>query len=563
MNVAALQPSLALPQRTSTASSSFQPSAMRLPGIESDQQDQAVKRKPQIDLKASSSVGEHLPLLQNSWRGGLATKPFRLTLRDLLQNNSTWPIELLFCANDDARVKELVKDVAKGIKNNAMPTPVERGSGGVYIFRNKSGDRVAVLKPADEEPFAPNNPKGFVGKTIGQPGIKNSVRIGEMNFREVAAYLLDYKNFANVPPTALVKIVHSVFHVNDAGCDSSAKDDGRKPKLLSKIASLQQFVPHDFDASEYGPSTFPVAAVHRIGILDIRIFNTDRHAGNLLVRKIEDGVSRFGERTQLIPIDHGLCLPEGLEDPYFEWINWPQASIPFSEDELDYISDLDPVKDCEMLRRELPMIREACLRVLVLCTIFLKQAAAFGLCLSDIGEMMSRDFSILQEGLSEFEDVCMKAWQQATDGAAFHSPKATVQELEEDFQFHMEYSPGLSTLVEESNEENEESTMADAKALFSGAQNNFPLGANSSAPPKTNWFRGKKQSKNAVTGKSIDEHEANSGTDISDVKLADMRREEWQDFLEHFQNLLPIALIARKTLAAQKQKPRLGTSCNF
>jgi hypothetical protein len=34
--------------------------------------------------------------------------------------------------------------------------------------------------------------------------------------------------------------------------------------------------------------------VHRIGILDIRIFNTDRHAGNLLVRKL-GGVGRLGE----------------------------------------------------------------------------------------------------------------------------------------------------------------------------------------------------------------------------------------------------------------------------
>ncbi|MQK22206.1 hypothetical protein EI013_27970, partial [Escherichia coli] len=118
---------------------------------------------------------------------------------------------------------------------------------------------------------------------------------------------------------------------------------------------------------------------------DIRILNTDRHAGNLLVRKL-DGDGTFGQ-VELIPIDHGLCLPETLEDPYFEWIHWPQASIPFSEDELSYIGNLDPAQDCEMLRMELPMIREACLRVLVLCTIFLKQAAAFGLCLAEIGEM--------------------------------------------------------------------------------------------------------------------------------------------------------------------------------
>lgn len=109
--------------------------------------------------------------------------------------------------------------------------------------------------------------------------------MGETGFREVAAYLLDYEHFANVPATALVKITHSVFNVNE--CVNGNKPHNKK--LVSKIASFQQFIPHDFDASDHGTSSFPVAAVHRIGILDVRIFNTDRHAGNLLVKKL-DGV---------------------------------------------------------------------------------------------------------------------------------------------------------------------------------------------------------------------------------------------------------------------------------
>ena len=27
----------------------------------------------------------------------------------------------------------------------------------------------------------------------------------------------------------------------------------------------------------------------------------------------------------LAPIDHGFCLPEALEPPYFEWLHWPQV----------------------------------------------------------------------------------------------------------------------------------------------------------------------------------------------------------------------------------------------
>lgn len=51
-----------------------------------------------------------------------------------------------------------------------------------------------------------------------------------------------------------------------------------------KEASVQEFVVHDFDCSEHGTSQLPKRSVHRIGILDLRLFNTDRHAGNILVR---------------------------------------------------------------------------------------------------------------------------------------------------------------------------------------------------------------------------------------------------------------------------------------
>ncbi|KAK9271731.1 hypothetical protein L1049_002094 [Liquidambar formosana] len=376
-------------------------------GIELDRADnaQTVKRRLQLALNVPteestlmygdmvlkndlSTVRNDSPLLltRNFLHRSSSTPCLSPSGRDIQHRDESGPIEILGCSNHFSGTKHLVRDIVQAMKIGIDPIPVHSGLGGAYYFRNCSGENVAIVKPTDEEPFAPNNPKGFVGKALGQPGLKRFVRVGETGFREVAAYLLDYDHFANVPNTALVKVTHSIFNVNDGVKGNKYQNR----KQVSKIASLQQFIPHDFDASDHGTSSFPVAAVHRIGILDVRILNTDRHAGNLLVRKL-DGVGRFGQ-VELIPIDHGLCLPESLEDPYFEWIHWPQASIPFSEDELEYIDLLDPFRDCEMLRMELPMIREACLRVLILCTNFLKEAATFGLCLSQIGEMMSREF---------------------------------------------------------------------------------------------------------------------------------------------------------------------------
>lgn len=518
--------------------------------------------------------------------------------KDIQARDQSGPIEILGQSKCFTKMKQPVKDIVKAIKMGVDPIPVHGGLGGAYYFRNSRGENVAIVKPTDEEPYAPNNPKGFVGKALGQPGLKRSVRVGETAFREVAAYLLDYNHFANVPPTALVKITHSIFNVNDGV-------NGNKPhkkKLVSKIASFQQFIPHDFDASDHGTSSFPVGTVHRIGILDIRILNTDRHAGNLLVRKL-DGVGRFGQ-VELIPIDHGLCLPETLEDPYFEWIHWPQASIPFTEDEIEYIENLDPVRDCEMLRMELPMIREACLRVLVLCTIFLKEAVAFGLCLAEIGEMMSREFLRGEEEPSELEVVCMEVRRILVEEVL--SPK--YDSIDENFQFDIDYeeleldfTPKMAlddyratapiqsgmggsyvryplSKLEESIEEDEESVREEDQEGISplGAPERFPSISKLSMSfknttsgeksPKHQKHAGAKIENGYSSSKSSAHWSANEQlpASVSFVKLADMSEDEWKMFLDKFQELLHPAFAKRKSVTlGQRQRQRLGTSCQF
>ncbi|KAG6478387.1 phosphatidylinositol 4-kinase gamma 5-like [Zingiber officinale] len=594
-----------------------------------DRQDNAhtVKRKLQIALnvpteESSLTFGDlelkndlsvvrgdsPLLLTRSSMHRSCSTPCLSPTMKDLEQRDLGGPIEILGCSTQCARMKQLVKDAMKAIKNGIEPVPVHNGLGGAYYIRNKKGDKIAIVKPTDEEPYAPNNPKGFVGKALGQPGLKRSVRVGETGFREVAAYLLDYGNFANVPPTLLVKITHSAFHVNNE-MNNTNWNGGRKQQVISKIASFQQFIPHDFDASDHGTSSFPVAAIHRIGILDIRIFNTDRHAGNLLVRKIENGVGRFGGIMELIPIDHGLCLPEGLEDPYFEWIHWPQASVPFSEDELEYIANLNPIKDSDMLRRELPMIREACLRVLVLCTIFLKEAATFGLCLSEIGAMMSREFSGMEEEPSELELICLEARKFVGEREVFS--QASDLEEEDAFQFHMEYNEedqhmmynpmqsfgcGLGggcsrnplSMLEESieeeeegDEENKKNTATESNGV-SREQDMFRYATNLSTSLKfisltekaqRNWVGTYNENAKAINrvgtngpfqGRNSRSAEEKLPPSTSFVKLSDMDEEQWGVFLEHFQELLPNAFQSRRSLfSGQKLKQRLGTSCQF
>ncbi|KAL6651841.1 hypothetical protein ACP70R_010766 [Stipagrostis hirtigluma subsp. patula] len=516
-----------------------------------------------------------LLLTRNSMNRSCSTPCLCPVSKDFEQKDCSGLVEILGCSSSCVRVKRLVDDVVTAIRSGVDPVPIGSGLGGSYYFRNVTGDRIAIVKPTDEEPFAPNNPKGFVGRALGQPGLKKSVRVGETGFREVAAYLLDHENFANVPATALVKITHSIFNINcpvNGGNPAPAHD--QKHQVNSKIASFQQFIAHDFDASDHGTSSFPVAAVHRIGILDIRIFNTDRHAGNVLVRKLNSGTGRFGCQTELFPIDHGMCLPENLEDPYFEWIHWAQASIPFSEEELEYIRNLDPMKDVALLRRELPMIREACLRVLILCTIFLKEAAAFGLCLAEIGEMMTREFRGMEEEPSQLEVVCMEARKKVAEWEPFSAAAEHGEDV--DFQFSMdmlgEYNDAirsprfngsgtkvssfrspLSKLVESVNEGNDDhEDRYEPDLLYAGL--NVP-----NVPSKYTGKNG--NATRSAMNRSADEQLPSS---MCFVRLSDMSAEEWSLFLEKFQELLKEALQERSRAAAsQRMKQRLGTSCKF
>ncbi len=149
----------------------------------------------------------------------------------------------------------------------------------------------------------------------------------------------------------MVHMAHPIFHraTPRATPPPPASADDASPWAAAaacsghacKMGSLQEYVPHECDTSEMGASRFPVRDVQRIAILDLRLFNTDRHAGNMLVRRARPTHHTSAARLdltaaaalelrqhhtyELIPIDHGFALPENLEPPYFEWQHWPQV----------------------------------------------------------------------------------------------------------------------------------------------------------------------------------------------------------------------------------------------
>ncbi|MCE3049370.1 hypothetical protein HAX54_044719 [Datura stramonium] len=381
----------------------------------------------------------HVPLEFSNIQKSFSTPCLSFSTRTEEDLDSNARVEIIG-GHRAPKVHALVVEVAIAMASGIKPELLSSGLGGAYLFRANNGNAIAVAKPVDEEPLALNNPKGFAGRMLGQPGMKRSIKIGETGVRESAAYLLDHDGFAGVPPTTLVKFSHVTFNINDSQSISAS---------TYKVASLQRFMEHDYDAGDLGASGFSVASIHRIGILDIRLLNLDRHAGNLLVKHGKE--SYAVDSAELVPIDHGLCLPESLDDPYFEWLHWPQASIPFSESEMEYICGLDPFKDADLLRSELPSIRESSIRVLVVCTIFLKQAATLGLCLAQIGEMMTRKCYGGQEEWSALEKICFSA-KFNLEGKIKEDNQSIDEETEKyDEVLQFDYEDG-----DDSNQEDEE-----------------------------------------------------------------------------------------------------------
>ncbi|KAK3156637.1 hypothetical protein QOZ80_2AG0109870 [Eleusine coracana subsp. coracana] len=308
--------------------------------------------------------------------------------------------------NRKAKISPAVMDMIgmtiAGLENGFLPDMSTEGSGGVYFMKDHSGEsNVAVFKPIDEEPMAENNPRGLPLSVDGE-GLKRGTRVGEGALREVAAYVLDHPadgcksddgttGFSGVPPTAMVRCFHM----------------GKE----FKIGSLQIFVGNCGSCEDMGPQAFPVEDVHKIAVLDIRLANADRHAGNILV-------CQDGNHLKLVPIDHGYCLPEKFEDCTFEWLYWPQAREPFSADALAYIRTLDAEKDIALLKfHGWGLSRQSAL-VLRASTMLLKKGAERGLTPYDIGSIMCRETvkkeSKIEAIIEEAEDAILPGTSDAT-----------------------------------------------------------------------------------------------------------------------------------------------------
>lgn len=257
---------------------------------------------------------------------------------------------------------------------------------GIYSVQasRDDGQPVALFKPAEEETF-----------------VREGLQVGEGAVREEAAYLLDAiaGGYSRVPPTTVATLHLRLTTKNKEEEDQGKNKDpekGEKDQVSSsrgKSGAIQRFMAcavgglDEFamprDAVE-ADAFIPCSALHSIGLLDLRLFNTDRHVGNLLVLG-------HSKPHGLVPIDHGCILPSWfhLSEGRFDWSVFPQAAVPFSPDCLEYIAHLNSRRDATILRQL--GIREECIVTMEICTAFLIKGAAAGKTLRWMATFMQRD----------------------------------------------------------------------------------------------------------------------------------------------------------------------------
>mmetsp|Transcript_85980 Transcript_85980/g.277726 ORF Transcript_85980/g.277726 Transcript_85980/m.277726 type:complete len:581 (+) Transcript_85980:84-1826(+) len=338
-----------------------------------------------VELPDDGPVGKHLPEASGEC---IVDLQFMVLGREASHHEAVEPVAtdcgLSVCEGVPCpeALRVAVQCCEEALRKGVEPMMARGGTGGVYMLRDAEGQRtLGVFKPKDEEAGAPQNPRGYGGRENSRgerPGVPSAQRAT----REVAAYLLDHEGFAGVPMTTLVHARHTGFVPLRVG---------GAEEVVWKVGGFQAFVETEETADNFGAHVYPVADVHRIGILDVRIASFDRNHGNVLVRVGRDAGT--GARTlRLVPIDHGCSLPDRLAICHGDvvWMAWPQTKQPFGEEELRYIAALDASADAALLAQQVGL--ERCgLRLLEVTTRWLQAAAARGLTLFEVGKAMYRE----------------------------------------------------------------------------------------------------------------------------------------------------------------------------
>lgn len=80
---------------------------------------------------------------------------------DLDQLNSY--IEVYGSVMCHPKMRKIIDLARQGFNSGLIPKLTDDGTSGTYEIRSINKEKLCIFKPIDEEPFAPNNPRGHIG----------------------------------------------------------------------------------------------------------------------------------------------------------------------------------------------------------------------------------------------------------------------------------------------------------------------------------------------------------------------------------------------------------------
>ncbi|VDO06033.1 unnamed protein product [Rodentolepis nana] len=266
----------------------------------------------------------------------------------------------------NAKFNEVLQEAIEAINCNIFPERIYQGSSGSYFVKNRNGDKIAVFKPKDEEPYGKLNPKWtkWMHKLCCPCFFGRSCLVPNQGYlSEVAASLVDERMGLNiVPTTKVVKLASKTFNYGAAARAASTTkqrvadrfpDLGRhfhRLGLPPKVGSFQLFASGCQDAyywlNRFNAEPLPEEAqtnlqlqFEKLVVLDYIIRNTDRGNDNWLIRyeKPEEPevAQSLQESVRLFTFLISASPPCFVHPFYWAWL--PMAKIPFSESICEHV----------------------------------------------------------------------------------------------------------------------------------------------------------------------------------------------------------------------------------
>jgi len=293
--------------------------------------------------------------------------------------------------NDLSRRSKLLDQIKE---EHATPTTLDEGQTGMVYALEAGGHKIAVFKPKSGEGFS-----------------RKYLDAGSGYVREEAVYLVDRLcgSKAGVPVTSRASI-----EVDGAELSGSVQ---------AFVEDVLGFI-EDFGmprSAEDASKVISQETAEALALLDMRVFNMDRHPGNLLV--LNNGSTSDGKPRLLGPIDHGCCLPPwwSLGEAIFDaWSSWPQLQVPPSQASIDLLRSSKEKLDqtCHMTS-EIGLEASAVL-TLRLCTLFVFVGVVeLGLPVGKLAVLMLKEYNELTwleaRVLACAKEAGADCWMEVTD----------------------------------------------------------------------------------------------------------------------------------------------------